>query len=120
MIDSHCHLNYKGLVEDQAAVVARARAAGVTGKLNISTREREWGDVFAAATATPDIWASFGIHPHEADDHPDIDTERQIEAAIQRQVLQSTKYQKHEEQYTAVLRALVISFFVVPYYQKWR
>ena len=29
LTDSHCHLNYKGLVEDQAAVIARARAAGV-------------------------------------------------------------------------------------------
>ena len=30
-IDSHCHLNYKGLVEDQAGVLARARAAGRHG-----------------------------------------------------------------------------------------
>ncbi len=27
-IDSHCHLNYKGLVEEQRAVLARARGAG--------------------------------------------------------------------------------------------
>jgi TatD DNase family protein len=38
-IDSHCHLNYKGLVEDQQAVLARARAAGVETMLNISTRQ---------------------------------------------------------------------------------
>ena len=87
MIDSHCHLNYKGLVEDQAKVVARARAAGVTGMLNISTREREWGEVIAAAAANPDIWASVGIHPHEADEHPDIDTERLIEAAAHPRVI---------------------------------
>ena len=37
-VDSHCHLNYKGLVEDQAGVLARARAAGVSMMLNISTR----------------------------------------------------------------------------------
>ena len=29
LIDSHCHLEYKGLVEDQPAVLERARAAGV-------------------------------------------------------------------------------------------
>ena len=42
LIDSHCHLEYKGLVEDQPAVLARARAAGIAGILNISTRRREW------------------------------------------------------------------------------
>ena len=49
LVDSHCHLNYEGLVEDQAAVLARAREAGVTAFLNISTRRREWGDVVATA-----------------------------------------------------------------------
>ena len=28
LIDSHCHLEYKGLVEDQAGVLDRARQAG--------------------------------------------------------------------------------------------
>ena len=73
-IDSHCHLNYKGLVEDQAGVIARARGAGVSGMLNISTRESEWDDVIAVAERDTAIWASVGIHPHEADGHPDIDT----------------------------------------------
>src|SRR5207253_638267 len=73
LIDSHCHLNYKGLVEDQAAVLDRARARGVTGMLNISTREREWDEIIATAEREPDVWASVGIHPHEADEHPDVD-----------------------------------------------
>jgi TatD DNase family protein len=81
LIDSHCHLNYKGLVEDQPAVLERARARGVTGMLSISTREREWEDVIAIAEREPDVWASVGIHPHEADGHPDIDAAKLIEAA---------------------------------------
>lgn len=81
MIDSHCHLNYKGLVEDQGAVIARARGANVRGMLNISTREREWTDIIATAEAQPDIWASVGIHPHEADAHSDIDMEKLVAAA---------------------------------------
>ena len=81
LIDSHCHLNYKGLVEDQAAVLARARAEGVEGFLNISTRFSEWQDVIAVAEREPDVWASVGIHPHEADAHADIDTRRLVEAA---------------------------------------
>ena len=80
-IDSHCHLNYKGLVEDQAAVIERARAAGVTTMLNISTRESEWDDVVGVAERHPDVWASVGIHPHEADAHPDIDTAKLVDRA---------------------------------------
>ena len=75
LTDSHCHLNYKGLVEEQAAVLARARAAGVTTMLNISTKAREWDDVIGVAEREPDVWASVGIHPHEADVHPDVETE---------------------------------------------
>ena len=47
--DSHCHLNYKGLVEDQPAVLERARAAGVEAMLNISTRQSEWDEVIGLA-----------------------------------------------------------------------
>ena len=79
--DSHCHLNYKGLAEQQADVLARARARGVEAMLNIATRESEWDDVLATAEREPDVWATVGIHPHEADQHPDIGTARLIERA---------------------------------------
>jgi TatD DNase family protein len=72
LIDSHCHLEYKGLVEDQAGVLDRARQAGVGGFLSISTRQREWGQVIATAEREADVWASVGIHPHEADGHADL------------------------------------------------
>lgn len=81
LTDSHCHLNYKGLVEDQAEVIARARAAGVGTMLNISTRESEWDAIIATAETDAQIWASIGIHPHEADAHPDVDTEKLVERA---------------------------------------
>jgi len=72
LVDSHCHLQYKGVVEDQQGVLERARAAGVQGFLNISTKQSEWGDVIATAEREPDVWASVGIHPHEADAHADL------------------------------------------------
>jgi len=81
LADSHCHLNYKGLVEEQQAVLARARGEGVAAMLNISTREREWDDVIGVAEREPDVWATVGIHPHEADAHPDIDTARLVDRA---------------------------------------
>jgi TatD DNase family protein len=86
-IDSHCHLNYKGLVEHQADVLARARAAGVSAMLNISTRECEWDDVIGLAEQQPDVWASVGIHPHEADAHVGIDCAKLIERAANPRVV---------------------------------
>ncbi len=80
-VDSHCHLNYKGLVEDQAAVLGRARAAGVSKMLNISTRASEWDAVIATAEREDDVMASVGIHPHEADIHPDVETGTLVQKA---------------------------------------
>ena len=81
LADSHCHLNYKGLVEDQQAILERARARGVTAMLNIATRESEWDAVVATAEREPDVWATVGIHPHEADQHPDVDTAKLVARA---------------------------------------
>ena len=53
LIDSHCHLNYPGLAERQDEVLANARACGIAGFLNISTRQREWGDRSAVNDAGP-------------------------------------------------------------------
>ena len=86
-VDSHCHLNYKGLVEDQQGVLARARAAGVTQMLNISTRASEWDAVIAVAERESDVMASVGIHPHEADVHPDVETATLVEKAAHPRVI---------------------------------
>lgn len=80
-IDSHCHLNYKGLVEQQQEVLERARAAGVGTMLTISTRESEWDDVIGIAGREDDIWATIGIHPHEADSHAHVDTAKLVDRA---------------------------------------
>lgn len=72
LVDSHCHLEYKGLVEDQRGVLSRAREAGIGKFLNISTRQSEWDQVIGTAEREQDVWASVGIHPHEADQHADL------------------------------------------------
>lgn len=87
LVDSHCHLNYKGLVEVQPAVLERARQSGVTAMLNISTRESEWLDIVETAERERDVWASIGIHPHEADSHPDIDLGKLVKEAAHPRVI---------------------------------
>ncbi len=81
LVDSHCHLEYKGLVEDQQGVLARAREAGIGTFLNISTRRSEWEQVVGTAQRERDVFASVGIHPHEADTHGDLDEAALLAAA---------------------------------------
>lgn len=87
LADSHCHLNYKGVFEQQPEVLARARDAGVVAMLNISTRENEWDAVIGTAEREPDVWATIGIHPNEADSYPEVDTERLVARAAHPRVV---------------------------------
>ncbi len=81
LIDSHCHLNYEGLVERQDEVLENARERGVAGFLNISTRQREWSNIIAVAERNDDVWATVGVHPHEADSHPDLGAAALVEGS---------------------------------------
>lgn len=69
IVDSHCHLADEKFASDRSEVVARARAAGVSGALCIvaaddeAERERAVGDVRAA---WPEIAFATAVHPHAA------------------------------------------------------
>jgi len=68
MIDSHCHLDNKAFDEDRDAVLDAARAAGVEGFLAIGTGDGPPGLEVAVrlADAYRDVWATVGLHPHDA------------------------------------------------------
>jgi TatD DNase family protein len=68
-------------------VLANARERGVAGFLNISTRQAEWNDVISVAEANADVWATVGVHPHEADSHPDLGSSALVEAASHPRVI---------------------------------
>lgn len=70
MIDTHAHLD---MLEDTAAAIDRARAAGVTRILTVGTR-----DALELADAYDDVWAVVGIHPHEAGREHDLDELRRL------------------------------------------
>lgn len=71
MIDSHCHLTYKGLREEMDAVVGRARAAGVTGFITVGVDPADSVAAVEAARKYPDVWATVGCHPHDASEMTD-------------------------------------------------
>jgi TatD DNase family protein len=61
--DSHCHLTYDGVAED---AVADAAAAGVTRIITIGTDAESSRQAVAAAGAHEHVYATVGLHPHEA------------------------------------------------------
>ena len=66
IVDSHCHLDYPGLAEDEAGVIERAKAAGVTIMVHIAAKRAGWPVGIALAERRPEIFCAVGIHPHEA------------------------------------------------------
>ncbi|PJK30159.1 TatD family hydrolase [Minwuia thermotolerans] len=81
LVDSHCHLDYLARDGDLADVLTRARNAGVSPMLTISTKLREFDQVRAIAEAEPDVFCSVGAHPHEAGTEPDTTTAQLVELA---------------------------------------
>lgn len=81
LIDSHCHLDYPGLVEDIDSVVARAQQAGVGMMLTISTSLEGFPRVRAIAEQYENIYCTVGVHPHEAEKEPNTVADQLIELA---------------------------------------
>jgi TatD DNase family protein len=67
-IDSHCHLQM-GEAE-AAAAVARAVEAGVERMVCIGTDLETSTQAVALAAAHPQVWATVGLHPHDASRMP--------------------------------------------------
>ncbi|HYM09381.1 MAG TPA: TatD family hydrolase [Bryobacterales bacterium] len=68
LIDSHCHLDDHGFDADRSAVLERAQQAGVSRALCIGSGDGP-PDLEAGirlAEAVPWLYATVGIHPHEA------------------------------------------------------
>lgn len=70
MIDTHCHVHDAKFDGDRAETIARAAAAGVTRLLTVGC---DLGDSERAVAAAErfGLFASAGVHPHEAIHAPD-------------------------------------------------
>ena len=59
--DNHCHLG-----DDADEVVARARASGVIGMVTVGCDLADSRAAVATASRHDGVWATAGVHPHEA------------------------------------------------------
>lgn len=70
IVDSHCHLDFPDFQGELPAVLARARAAGVTRMVTICTRLRNEPAVRALAEAHEGVFYAAGTHPMSAATEP--------------------------------------------------
>jgi TatD DNase family protein len=81
--DSHAHLTDERFDADRDAVIARARAAGLTRLVTVASRLGD-GDACADLAAAHDfVWFAVGVHPHEAK-HWSLETARTVERTARR------------------------------------
>lgn len=87
LIDSHVNLHAPQFAEDQDAVIARAREAGVRLMVTISDAVSRFPAVLEIAEAYDDIWCTVGTHPHEAKENPQLAAETLIDLAAHPRVV---------------------------------
>jgi TatD DNase family protein len=80
MIDTHCHLTSEvyAKADGAAAVLERARAAGVRGVITVSVSSADAAEALAIAEANEGVWCTAGLHPLYADAPRDLETLRAV------------------------------------------
>jgi len=66
LIDTHCHLTFEPLAEDVPGVIERSRAAGVTRWITVGTQLEDSRRAVELAGHYENMYATVGIHPHDA------------------------------------------------------
>jgi TatD DNase family protein len=64
--DNHCHVDDERIPGGTAGALAAAREAGVTGFVTVGTDAERSAAAIAVAAAHDDVWATVGLHPHDA------------------------------------------------------
>ncbi len=78
LIDTHCHLDFPDLAADLAGVMARAKEAGVSRMITISTHVSRVASYRALAEQHENVFFSVGTHPHYADQELDVTVEQLV------------------------------------------
>ncbi len=64
LIDTHCHLDFHQFNEDRAAMIARAREAGVTRMIIPAVDLDNCRDVIRVAEQFEGVYCAVGVHPN--------------------------------------------------------
>lgn len=83
-VDSHCHIDGEAFDDDRDEVVKRAKDAGVAAMLVVGTGDPHTGEIQKAvetAAKYENVFASVGVHPHDAKLYDDAAEKHLVELA---------------------------------------
>ena len=72
IIDSHCHLTYEPMSSSLDETIKRANMDGIKFLLTISTEDKSFKNILKILEKYKCVYGSYGIHPHEAKNHKNI------------------------------------------------
>lgn len=87
LVDSHCHLDFNDFEDDMDEVIARARDCGVSLMLNAGNNLDELKNQLALSEKYPFVYAAVGVHPHNAQEYPDLKAEQLIAETMHPKVI---------------------------------
>ena len=87
LIDSHCHLDYDDFENDINEIICRAKENGVTTILNAGNNIKELDNQLKLSECYPFIYTAVGVHPHNAEEYPDLTAKDIIEKTLHKKVV---------------------------------
>ncbi len=79
IIDSHCHLDYEPMFSNLEDVIKRAKDSNVKFMLTISVVDKKYNVILDITKKFSNVYGTYGIHPHEAKNHNEINKEKILE-----------------------------------------
>lgn len=67
LVDTHAHIHFDVYRDDLDSVLERAHRAGVDKILCVGVNDTDSAQAVAVARAYEHLWATVGLHPHDAD-----------------------------------------------------
>ena len=87
IVDTHAHLDMEPFNKDRAEVIARALESGVSTIITIGTDLESSRKAIELAEEYPEVLATVGFHPHEADGVKEEDIAKLAKIAVHPRVM---------------------------------
>ena len=87
LVDSHCHLDFDDFEDDCLEIIDRAKEAGVNMILNAGNNINELDKQLCLSEKFSFIYTAVGVHPHNAEEYPNLTAEDLIEKTHHKKVI---------------------------------
>lgn len=87
LVDSHCHIDFNDFEDDIEDIIQRMKDSSVTAALNAGNGLEDFENQLNLSDKYPFIYTAVGVHPHNADEYPDITAEDLLERTQHKKVV---------------------------------